>query len=452
MNVVISILAAILAIFSVVIIHECGHFFMAKLMGVRVLRFSIGFGKALWTKTTKTGTEFVIAILPLGGYVRMLGEGDEAPPEDLVRYAYNRKPILARMAIVLAGPLMNFLFAILLFWAIFLAGVTHIKPTVGQVLPNSIAAKGGLQSGDEIQKIDGRKINSWQRVVMRIIARMGDKGPMRVTVKSAGHTQSKSLYLPLNQWVIKKRRPDFFKSLGIVPFRPKYPTVIDKVLKNSPAQKGGLREGDKVIAINGMKKDDMLEVIKVIQSNPGKDIRLTILRKGKQLSLIIPAGMEKQKGKQVGFLGFMVRAPKWPSSMILKQNFSVFSAWVPAVEQTWMLTSFNAIVLAKMIVGKISLHTLGGPISIFHTAGKAFGYNYRVYLGFIAFISVTLGFLNLLPIPGLDGGHFFFQMIEAIFRRPVPEGIQVICVKVGILLLILLMIQATFNDIIRLFY
>jgi len=451
MGLVISILGAILAIFSVVIIHEFGHFFVARLMGVRVLRFSIGFGKALWSKTTKSGTEFVVAILPLGGYVRMLGEGDDAAPEDLVRYAYNHKPILARMAIILAGPVMNFLFAILLFWIIFLSGVTHIKPTVGQVLPNSIAAQGGLKSGDVIQKIDRTKTHSWQRVLMTIIAHVGDKGFMSMTVLPKASTQQKQLSLPLKSWVIKKRRPDFFKSLGIVPFRPRYPMVIDKVLKDSPAQKGGLKSGDKIITLNGKKQNDMLDVIKAIKEKPGKNIRLTILRKGKHLTLNIPAAIQQQNGKQIGFLGFMVKAPKWPAGMIVRQNFSVLSAWVPAVERTWMLTSFNAVVLAKMIVGKISLRTLGGPITIFHTAGKASQRNYRIYIGFIAFISVTLGFINLLPIPGLDGGHFLFQLIEVVFRRPVPERVQVVCIKIGILLLILLMVQATFNDLNRLF-
>lgn len=451
MSLVIAILAAILAIFSVVIVHEYGHFLMARLMGVRVLRFSIGFGKALWSRTSKKGTEFVIAILPLGGYVKMLGEGDDAPPEDLIRYAYNHKPVYARMAIILAGPLMNFLFAIFLFWIIFLAGVTHIKPVVGQVAPQSIAAQGGLKAGDAIEKIDGRKTNSWQRVVMAIIARMGDKGHMHVIVKPKESTRSKTLFLPLNNWVIKKRRPDFFKSIGVVPFRPKFPTVIDEVLRNSPAQKGGLRKGDKVVAINGEKKEDMLAVIQIIKMHPGENVRLTILRHGKQRTLTIRTGVEKQKGERVGYLGFMVKAPAWPPSMVAKEDFSVLTAWVPAVEQTWMLTSFNVVVLAKMIIGKISVYTLGGPISIFHTAGKASRHNYRVYIGFIAFISVALGFINLLPIPGLDGGHFVFQLIEAVFRRPVPERIQVVCFKIGILLLILLMLQATFNDLNRLF-
>jgi len=451
MSIVISVIGAIFAIFSVVMIHECGHFFVARLMGVRVLKFSIGFGKALWSRTSKSGTEFVIAILPLGGYVRMLGEGDDAPSEDMKRFAYNRKPILARMAIILAGPVMNFILAIFLFWIIFLSGITHIKPMVGQVIPNSIAAQGGLRSGDVIEKIDGRKTNSWQRVMMGIIARMGDKGHMRVTVLPKNSAVSKKLALPLQNWTVKNRKPDFFKSLGIVPYRPKYPTVIDKVLKNTPASKAGLRAGDKIIAINGVRKNDMLAVIKIIQTNPGKNIRLTILRNGRRRNLIIRTAVEKEKGKQVGFLGFMVKAPKWPASLIVRQDFSVLSAWVPAAEQTWMLTSFNAVVLAKMIVGKISLRSLGGPISIFHTAGKASQRNYRVYIGFIAFISVTLGFINLLPIPGLDGGHFLFQLIEVVFRRPVPERIQIVCVKIGILVLIFLMLQATFNDITRFF-
>lgn len=451
MSIVISVIGAIFAIFSVVIIHEFGHFIVARLMGVRVLKFSIGFGKALWSRTSKTGTEFVIAILPLGGYVRMLGEGDDAPPQDMKRFAYNRKPILARMAIILAGPVMNFILAIFLFWIIFLSGIVHIKPMVGQVIPNSIAAQGGLRSGDVIEKIDGRRTRSWQQVVMRIVARMGDNDYMRVTVLSKDSPVSKKLAFSLKNWSIEKRKPDFFKSLGLVPYRPKYPTVIDKVLKNTPAAKAGLRAGDKIIAVNGVRKNDMLAVIKIIQANPGKALRLTILRNGRRRNLTIRAGVEKEKGKQVGFLGFMVKAPKWPANLMVRQDFSMWSAWVPAAEQAWMLTSFNAVVLAKMIIGKISLKSLGGPISIFHIAGKASQHNYRVYLGFIAFISVTLGFINLLPIPGLDGGHFLFQLIEVVFRRPVPERIQVICVKVGILLLIFLMLQATFNDITRLF-
>jgi len=450
-NLAISILGAIFAIFSVVIIHECGHFFVARWMGVRVLRFSIGFGKALWSTTTKSGTEFVIALLPLGGYVRMLGEGDDAAPEDLVRYAYNHKPILARMAIVLAGPMMNFLLAILLFWVIFLSGVTHVTPTVGQVLPNSIAAKSGLHSGDVIQKIDAHATPNWQRVMMAFIARVGDQSDLHMRVLPKGSTQPKSLTLSLKNWVVPQSQSGFFKSLGIVPFRPKFPTIVGQITRASPAEKGRLKQGDKILAVNGMKQDDMLSIIKIIQSHPGKSIRLTISRDGKLSYLDIIPGTKKQNDKAVGYLGFMVTAPTWPAHMISKQSYSLWSAWAPAVKRTWALLTFNANVLYKMIFGKISLRTLGGPITIFHVAGKASQHNYRVYLGFVAFISVTLGFINLLPIPGLDGGHFFFQVIEAIFRRPIPERIQVICVKIGILLLILLMLQATFNDITRLF-
>jgi len=451
MGLLTAIFGAILAIFSVVIIHEFGHFIVARSVGVRVLRFSIGFGKPVWSKTTKKGTEFAIGWLPLGGYVRMLGEGDEAPPEAMQRFSYNNKSVYQRMAIVLAGPLMNFLFAIFLYWILLLPGVVHIKPIIGQVIPNSIAVQAGLQPMDQIITVDGKPVKNWQAVIMAMIARMGDKKEMTMTLIHPPTTLIRRVAFPLTHWKLDQRNPQFLQSLGIVPYQPKFPMIIKSVLPNSPAQKMGLRAGDRILAVDGKKFDDMLDLVTLIQQHSGKLMHFRILRDGRQKTLEIKIASKKRNGKAHGFLGFHLTMPTWPAWMLEKEKYSVLTAWKPALYQTGALIAFNGMVLGKMILRKISLRTLGGPISIFRMAGQASQRSYRVYLAFLAFFSVTLGFINLLPIPGLDGGHFFFQAIEVIFRRPVPSHIQALCLRIGLILLILLILNATFNDLSRIF-
>jgi regulator of sigma E protease len=450
MSLLIAIVGAIFAIFSVVIIHEFGHFIVARAMGVRVLKFSIGFGKALWSRTTRQGTEFVIAILPLGGYVRMLGEGDEVSDDELKQYSYSHKSVYARMAIVLAGPVMNFILAILLFWILYLPGVVHIKPVIGRVLPHSIVAVAGVKSGDHIKKIGDETVKNWRAVTMALVSHVGDSKSVRIAISRPPQHAVRVYQLPLSQWKVAQQAPELLRSLGIVPFQPKFPMQIGKVMSGSPADRGGLRQGDRVLAVNDKTYDNMLDLVQLIQKNPNKKFHFLVLRQHRKQPISVIAGSKMRKNQAYGYLGYEVLPPVWPASFLQRETYSVLTAWAPAFKATGSLIRFNIVVLGKMISRKISLRSLGGPITIFKTAGQASQHSYRVYLGFLAFLSVTLGFINLLPIPGLDGGHFFFQLIEFTFRRPVPLYIQSIFFRIGFLLLILLIIQATYNDIFRL--
>ncbi len=452
MTIVISIVSAIVAILAVILIHELGHFFVARWCGVKIEKFSIGFGKAIWKRKAKSGIEYVIAILPLGGYVKMLGDddGQVLSKKDLAR-SYNRKPLLARMAIVIAGPITNLLLAVVLFWIVYQIGIVQVKPVIGKVVAQSIAAKAGLRRNDEILKIDGTPTLTWQQVMFAIMKRMGDKGDMVVTVRARHTDQIRTRRLVLSSWHLDELRPDFFGSLGMQPYVPRVPALVKQVFVDSPAAKGGLLPGDHIRLINGRYMTDMESVVKMIWQNPGKPLRVSVLRAGKLKKLILKPGLRIEGGKKRGFLGFKVKPPKLPADLMVRVPHSFFSAWVPAVKKTWQLFILNFTVLGKMLTGDISTKSLGGSISIFHAAGVASQYGVAVYLNFIAFISVTLGFLNILPIPGLDGGHLMFQLIEAVIRRPVSQKYQALGLRIGISLIVFLMIYALSNDVVRLF-
>lgn len=451
MNLLIAIVGAIVAIFSVIILHELGHFVVARLFGIKILRFSIGFGKALWKRRAKNGTEYIFALLPLGGYVKMLGEGEEiTSPEDAAK-AYNKKPVWVRMLVVAAGPVVNFLIAVVAFWGVYLIGIEHIRPVVGSVVPHSIVAQAGLRSGDVLTKADGVRVYNWQRVMMALVSHMGDKHDMSLTVQSLGSSQQRTYVLKLNHWKINQRNPDFFKSIGLTPYQPKIEPVIASVIPDSPGAAAGLQAGDRIVAIAGKAIHDWSALVQIIKTLPNKRVVLSILRHHQTQNMTVKIGSEKQNDKVIGYVGILSESPRLPADLIHTEKYSFFQAWVPAVMQSWMLTRFNFLVLAKMITGKISMHALGGPVTVFQAAGEASLAGFKVYLGFIGFISLTIGFINLLPIPGLDGGHLLFQMIEGIFRRPVPDKIQMIGLSIGMVFLIFLMVQATINDIMRLF-
>lgn len=363
MTLIVTIIAAILAIFFVVLIHELGHLLIAKVVGVKVERFSIGFGKILWS--FKGGeTEYAISALPLGGYVKMLGENDKDIPADQMHRAYQNKSILARMAIVTAGPITNFLLALVLFWMIFLPGITHIKPIIGEVTQHSIAAKGGLRAGDQILQIDKLKTPSWQRVIMALVTRMGDKEPMKVIVQPKQPSSPTTHSLALARWEIDPRKPDFLGSLGIAPFFPKVPPVIKTVQAGSPAERAGIKAGDEIMAIDGKPVSDWMQIIKDIQKRPKQSVLITVKRNNQTLQLTTTTGTRKMGAKQVGFLGVLVQLPPWPKSMTHKVEYSILTAWTPALTQVWSLTKLNGLILYKMVVGKVSPRSLGGPISI----------------------------------------------------------------------------------------
>lgn len=452
MNLAIGILGAIIVIFSTVILHELGHFVVARAFGIKVLRFSIGFGKAFWKWKEKSGTEYIFAILPLGGYTKMLGESEEVTSSEDVQRAFNQKPLLVRMLVVLSGPVTNFLLALIAFWGVYLMGITHTRSIVGEVVPYSIAAQAGIKPGDELVQIDGKSTKNWNQVLVAIIARMGDRNQMKIMVKPKNSSRISLRNLELSKWNLDQRSSDVLKDLGLLPYQPRIPPVITYVMKRSPAERAQLQSGDFVKAINGQPMEDWLKVVNFVRQHPDEKIQLTVIRNDKTHVISLTIDRKKVGCTTVGYLGVLSQSPHWSANLIYKEEYSFFGAWRPAVEQTWHLLVFNAMILVKMIMGQVSIHALGGPVMVFQAASKAIQAGLQAYLGFLAFISLGIGFINLLPIPGLDGGHLLFQVIEGLCRRPVPQRIQIIALILGMVFLIFLMVQTTINDFVRLFF
>lgn len=452
MLIITYIIAFLVAVMILVSLHEFGHFIVAKVLGIKVLRFSIGFGKTLWRRQGKDGTEYVIAMLPLGGYVKMLDESEgNVVPEEAHR-AFNRQGVLKRAAVIIAGPLMNLLFAIVAFWLIFSIGVNQAKPIIGKVIPNSIAGYANLQTGDEIIQIDKQQVSNWQDAVIAVVSRIGDAGTMEVVVHKPNNSKPQSYSLLLSQWQLNSLKPDPLESLGIKPYTPPMPPIIGKVKSNSPAANSGLQLGDKIISYNNTPVNDWIDLLEFIHAHPNQQIQLEIQRQGKLQPLTLQIGSTISfPFKRIGYLGVAPEKVTWPPGMQQPVKYSLLGAWVPAYQETWQLLRFNFIMVGKLITGKISLQSLGGPIMIMQSANAAFLQGLVIYITFLGFLSVMLAFVNLLPIPTLDGGHFIYLLIEGITGKPVSLAVQYLTMRIGLIILVLLIFNATVNDIMRLF-
>ena len=452
MGILLQILAFLIAVLVLVSIHEWGHFWVARRLGIKVLTYSIGFGKAIWRHVGKDGTEYVIALFPLGGYVKMLDEGEGEVPDELKSQAFNRQPVWKRFLVVLAGPMINFIFAIFAFYLVFVMGPEVIRPVIGEVAPQSIAAKAGLEPGDQIMRVDGRSTDNWQKVILGVIARMGESGTMSVVVKPQGSDQLQTKTVQLTNWNVDGLNPRPLQNMGIQPYRPKLPAVVFKVIPEGPAAKAGLKPGDKVLTVDGKPVKDWVAMVMAVQDAPGKTVSFGIERD--QQHLTIPVTPEKKFvwGFQTRkFIGVGSEQVAWPADMKHKLDYSLLSAWLPAIQETWQFTSFNFIVLKKLVLGEISLRSLGGPITIYQTADRAMRQGFIVYISFLGLISTMLAFINVLPIPGLDGGHLLYYVIEIVRRKPLSIAIQTLTLRLGFILLAVIMVQATINDVFRLF-
>lgn len=448
---VISFLAFLVAIGILVTFHEFGHFWAARRLGVKVLKFSIGFGKPLWSIKDKQGTEFVIAAIPLGGYVKMLDER-EGPVADHEKIgAFNQKSVWARIVIVFAGPMFNFIFAVFAYWLMFMIGIAGWVPKIGDITPGSIADKAGLVVGEEIVSVDHRPTATWQQIIKQLMGRIGDKDTLEIQAKTVDGTV-KAYNLDLSNWELKGERPDLLRGLGIESYHPPIPPIIHEVLPGEPASKAGILAGDVISAVNGKPIHDWKGFTDVVIKSIDQPLKLTIKRQEENKDItIIPRAEEGANGEIVGFAGLVVKTVKMPEELIRKERLGPIDALFAAVHKTYEYIAISFRLIGKMIVGELGLRTLSGPITIAQGAGASMVVGLQYYLGFLALISISLGVLNLLPIPILDGGHLLYYAVEAITGKPVPERIQIYGFKVGLMLLIFLMTVAFYNDLLRLF-
>ena len=440
----VSIVGVLLTITLIVGIHEYGHFITARLLGVRVLRFSIGFGKTLLRYQGKKGTEYVLAAIPLGGYVKMLDETEGDVPADQVQFAFNRQPLYKKTLIVLAGPLFNFIFAFLLYWIVFIVGFNAITPIIGKVAPDSIASLAGLKPEEEILQIENKATSTWSDIVIHILTYFGDDKQISLqTITPDKHI--KNYMLNLNHWQMDALRPDPLTSLGITPYEPEIPAVIKTIMPDTPAANSTLKVGDKILVIQGKEIKDWFEAITLISQHPDQLIQMKISRAGKKENIAVQLGSKEGHG----FLGISPDVV-WPKNLIRRIQYDPLQAIWHAKDSTIDFTLLNFIFFQKMLTGKVSVQSLGGPITIFESAGSALNVGILPFFTFLAFLSIAIGAINLLPIPGLDGGHLLFYLIEVIIRRPLTVRWQLLLIRIGFIVLILLMIQALVNDILRL--
>lgn len=450
-NFLLSSLGIILTIFFVVGTHEFAHFLVARWLGVKVLRFSIGFGKALWRWHDKKQTEYVLALIPLGGYVKMLDEREEPVSKKDLRFAFNRQPFYKKCCIVLAGPVTNILCALILYWLIFVIGFVTVRPMIGTISPRSIAAEAGLKGNQEIIQIDGKNTPTLMSVMLRLLTHAGDQDHLKIEVRPLDGKAMTTHVLDLSNWHMNELTPDPLNSLGISPYEPPIPLIIGYIAPKSPAATTALQLGDKLIAINKLPIKNWDELIKTIMHHPADNITLTIERRAELLT--IPVTLSYHRNLFLQKSGYLGIGPnfQFPTELLHKIQYGPITAMTHACQQVVDLTYLNILLFGKMLTGKVSLQSLGGPITIFDSAGDALNSGFLSFIGFLAFLSISIGIINLFPIPGLDGGHLFIQIIELVIRRPIPLQLLFTMYRIGFALLIFVLIQSLVNDVLRMY-
>ena len=445
-----TIVAFVAAIGVLVVVHEFGHYWVAKQLGVKVLRFSVGFGRPLWTRQFgRDRTEFVLAAIPLGGYVKMLDENEaKVAKKDLPR-AFNRQSLPKRAAIVLAGPMFNFLFAILAYWLLFSVGTEGIKPVVGKVVDNSIAAQAGFHTGDELLSIDGKPVTSWDQRRLYLFQRALDKDRVDVEVRNT-HGNLEMHRLDLSSLSADQVSTGLLeKGLGLYPAMPDILPVLDYLEEKGAGAKSGLHKGDVITAIDGKPVRLWDDVRNIISANPERALDFNIERAGHALSVVVTTGKIERNGKTEGYIGAAPQFPEYPKEMRVSTRLNPLSALVESVQTTWLMSSLTLEMLVKMVKLEVSTKAISGPITIAQAAGNSAHAGWDRFVMFLAVVSIGLGVLNLMPVPVLDGGHLAIYLIEAVKGSPLSERSLYWGQQVGITLLSALMALAFYNDFVR---
>ncbi|WP_440055739.1 sigma E protease regulator RseP [Pseudoalteromonas sp. T1lg65] len=439
----------ILALGILVTVHEYGHFWVARKAGVKVLRFSIGFGKPLLKWHDKHQTEYVIAAIPLGGYVKMLDERVDDVPASERSLAFNNKSVLARIAIVLAGPMANFIFAVFALAVMYMVGVQSVKPVIGQVTPQSIAAEAGFQPDDTILSLDEEVVHSWQDVTFALMAHLGEPSLTAKVTDSDGRITYRTL--ALSQWRLDKQDEAPLTSIGITPYRPPLTLQLGYLEPGAAAEQAGLQQGDLLISLNGQPLESWSQFVAQIQKSANQQLTIEVERDQQRLSLqVIPQAKTQENGLVKGYLGVVPLMEKWPNGYIETRQYGLLGSMVLGINKTYDLITLSFDMIGNLLTGQVSVKNLSGPVGIAVSAGNSVSYGLVAFLGFLALISVNLGVFNLLPLPVLDGGHLMYYLIELIRRKPVSEKTQELGFKVGAMLLLGLTFFALFNDVSRL--
>ncbi|OTA19743.1 putative membrane-associated zinc metalloprotease [Xenorhabdus beddingii] len=449
MDILWNLAAFIVALGVLITVHEFGHFWVARRCGIHVERFSVGFGKVLWRRTDKQGTEYVIALIPLGGYVKMLDERvGEVPPERR-HMAFNNKTIGQRAAVISAGPIANFVLAVLAYWLVFVIGVPSVRPVVLDVKPDSIAAQANILPGMELKAVDGIETSDWNSVRLAMVSKVGGASvSVDVTPQDANDSIQKTL--DLRRWAFDPSKQDVLLSLGIMPVVPRLSSQVEKVYPASPAEKAGLQSGDRIVKVNGQDVDVWHTFSSFVRKNPNIPLKLDVARAGGRVSLTLTPEVKKlSNDREEGFAGTELKVIPLADEYKIIQQYGPFSALYAAGDKTWQLMKLTVNMTGKLIVGDVKLNNLSGPISIAKGAGVSADSGLVYYLMFLALISVNLGIINLFPLPVLDGGHLLFLAIEKIKGGPVSERVQDFSYRIGAILLVLLMGLALFNDFSR---
>lgn len=450
--ILIKILAFIVAIGILVTVHEFGHFWVARKLGVRVQKFSIGFGRPLWRKLGRDGTEYIIAAIPLGGYVKMLGEGDgEALTDEQKCEAFSHKSLSARSAIAAAGPAFNFIFAIFAFWLVLVIGESGLRPWVGDVAVDSVAEQAGFRTGDEIIAVNDYQTPTWSMVMYQLASASVSDQPTRIEVRERDGLVSERI-LPPGSVQEPAEQPDLLAGIGLAPENVDLPAVVGEVLPGEPAEAAGLLPGDRLVAVDGRTLKSWSDWVDYVRAHPDSRMQVEVERAGDYLTLTLVTASLQLEDKVIGRIG---AAPQPPPAQLREHYVAEYRldplAAIPAaVGKTWDFSVLTLKVIGQVLIGQASVKNLSGPITIADVAGKTASAGLTQFLKFLALVSVSLGVLNLLPVPVLDGGHLLFNALEAIKGSPLSDAFIMQAQRIGLALLMGLIGLALYVDLSRL--